>query len=725
MASGRPVLLGLMAGIVAFAAIAGDAAAVRTRFFRTEGYSGFKKGELAGTALHEENGLVAAPRAAEISDPGVRTVWRLAVDSGGRVFAATGDQGQIHRATDGETFTLFSSLFNYELFALTPDGRGGCYVGGAPSGAISHVNSEGVSRTVFDAPEGLVLALLASPSGGVYAAAGERGRLYFIPEAGEARVVCESGDLHLRCLAWSTDGKKILAGTDGRGLVQEIDPSSGSVRILYDAQEDEIVALLPHEDGSILFAANPGDSGGGGAGAGAGAGGGGGGGEEAVILDHESPSAARGPSPVVYRIDGLGSARPLWRCPEKTIHALAGGPDGGFHAATGGSGALYLVTSEGKETVLWRAKEDQVTSLATDGDVLYAGTGSPGRIYRVGPAREAEGRYTSEVFDGGDLVRFGQIRWTGEGEGSIAFRTRTGFTSTPDESWSAWSAELPGDGGAVASPPGRYLQWQAVVRPKTGDRPLSVRRVEVAYVGTNRPPRIGALAISPDEPNFDGGESKRGSFSQTLGSGVEVDYNLPMVGVSVSASAEVPAAIRQLRSIAWEASDPDGDELQFRIELRRVGEDGWRLLEAASPRPAYSLETGLLPDGAYEIRVHATDSPGNAAGTEGTASRVTAPFTVDNLAPTVTELRARRVDGPALVVSGVATDESSPLRRMYVSVDGKSFRTLPPSDGMIDSRSERFEATVPLEHDAAGNWIVVRAQDSAGNQGSYRAWLDQ
>ena len=44
-------------------------------------------------------------------------------------------------------------------------------------------------------------------------------------------------------------------------------------------------------------------------------------------------------------------------------------------------------------------------------------------------------------------------------------------------------------------------------------------------------------------------------------------------------------------------------------------------------------------------------------------------------------------------VSGVAVDESSPLRRIEVSIDGGDFRWLSPTDGLLDSenlRGERF-----------------------------------
>jgi hypothetical protein len=40
-------------------------------------------------------------------------------------------------------------------------------------------------------------------------------------------------------------------------------------------------------------------------------------------------------------------------------------------------------------------------------------------------------------------------------------QTRSGNTATPDGSWSAWSSVS--NGGTIASPAGRYLQYQVTL----------------------------------------------------------------------------------------------------------------------------------------------------------------------------------------------------------------------------------------------------------------------
>jgi hypothetical protein len=182
--------------------------------------------------------------------------------------------------------------------------------------------------------------------------------------------------------------------------------------------------------------------------------------------------------------------------------------------------------------------------------------------------------------------------------------------------------------------------------------------------------------------------------------------------------------VRELRSIVWDADDPDNDDLAYTVEIRQLGEQDYRVLQRDRREPAYTLETGQLPDGIYEIRITASDSPSNAPGAEHTVSQVTPPFQVDNQPPTVEQLKTRRVSGPALEVSGIAVDGDSPLREILVSVDGRALQSVPASDGLLDSRRESFQITLPLERETDGNWVVVQARDAAGNQGAYRAWLE-
>src|SRR5690606_23788843 len=298
-----------------------------------------------------------------------------------------------------------ATLHNYELFALAADESGNVYAAGAPSGTIVRVAPDGSTETLFTAPEGLIRDLVTGPGGTIYAAAGERGMLYRIPRNGDAKVTGESGDLHLRCLAWSNDRKTLWAGTDGRGLVLSIDPESGDRRILYDAAESEIVEIVPLPDGSVYFAANGGSDSGQSSSSPSDSGG---------SRDYDdsggSGGSQRRASARVYRLSPDGSVRPFWSTTEQTIHCLWLESDGSLLVGTSEAAVLYRVDPNGRETVLWRAEEDLVLDVVRVGDALYVATGNPGKVYRLGPNAHEEATITSEVFDARDQARWGKMR---------------------------------------------------------------------------------------------------------------------------------------------------------------------------------------------------------------------------------------------------------------------------------------------------------------------------
>jgi methionine-rich copper-binding protein CopC len=75
----------------------------------------------------------------------------------------------------------------------------------------------------------------------------------------------------------------------------------------------------------------------------------------------------------------------------------------------------------------------------------------------------SSGTFTSSVFDAGQAVTWGLANWTSKlpTNTTLTVQTRSGNTATPDGSWSAWSSVS--NGGTIASPAGRYLQYQVTL----------------------------------------------------------------------------------------------------------------------------------------------------------------------------------------------------------------------------------------------------------------------
>ena len=92
------------------------------------------------------------------------------------------------------------------------------------------------------------------------------------------------------------------------------------------------------------------------------------------------------------------------------------------------------------------------------------------------------GTFTSRVSDAGDArAVWGKLTAaTSPASGAgVAFATRSGNTPTPDATWSAYQPL--GADNAIASPRGRYIQYQATLSTTDDRNTPSVDRVELSY----------------------------------------------------------------------------------------------------------------------------------------------------------------------------------------------------------------------------------------------------
>ncbi|MGH2524600.1 MAG: Ig-like domain-containing protein, partial [Anaerolineales bacterium] len=127
----------------------------------------------------------------------------------------------------------------------------------------------------------------------------------------------------------------------------------------------------------------------------------------------------------------------------------------------------------------------------------------------------------------------------------------------------------------------------------------------------------------------------------------------------------------------------------------------------------YTWDAATLPDGAYTIKVVASDAPSNPSDMALTGENVSDRFEVDNTPPRLDELmataRSRTVE-----VSFVARDSYSPLKKAEYSLNAGDWKPLFPVEATTDSREHRYvfrlEALEPGEHT-----VVVRVYDRFDN----------
>ena len=278
-----------------------------------------------------------------------------------------------------------------------------------------------------------------------------------------------------------------------------------------------------------------------------------------------------------------GTVRELWQSGDETVHALALDADGNLLVGTGSEAGSYRITPVGKQTLLWRPEEGQVLSILPPAGrsswerATQAGSTSSVRTTRPRPGC-APSPSTRHLPHPGD-TRSGR-RLPGSGRWEMV--TRSGHTQAPDSSWSAWSAPLTDpEGSAITSPPARFLQvearFHAVRRRLAGEPPPDLVALQLRRISHRASGRF-ASARRPDGPAREGRDS--GSYTQDLGGGLRAQFQRARKSRYPRTIPDGPPVwVRDVRSIAWDATDPDGDDLRAELGIRRVGEPD------SAPRP--------------------------------------------------------------------------------------------------------------------------------------------
>ncbi|MFH1144830.1 MAG: hypothetical protein V1774_09830 [Candidatus Eisenbacteria bacterium] len=682
-------------------ASAHPASAAKTREFRVERPESVLAGELKGTSVTSEGMIAPAPSSLQIFSGEASYVWGLVSDGAGGAFAATGSQGKVYHLREDGSWEVAAETLEYELFALI-EGPEGLLFGGAPNGTVMRLDENGSLETRVDLPEGLVWSLIAGPDGDVFASSGEAGQIYRIAAEGTTQAFAKIPDSHVVSLAWWNE--KLICGTDGRGMLVELDPSTAEMRVLYDAAEEEIVALLPRGD-RLLFAAN-----------GTGASGGSGGGEGGLlvlpVIEVGPEGASTGASLYEVRADGL--VRPVWQTSQKRILSLALAPDGRVLAGTGDEGVLFALDSLWNEVRLLDLPEADLLSLLAADEQLFIGTGNGGAVYRVRWEERRKGEYVSRVFDAEQVSAWGTPGWIASGSGEVVFESRSGQTASVDETWSPWVAL---NRGRIASPAARFLQWRMVLDAGLENDGGAVRRIVVPYRGSNRAPEITSLEVTSKAPVEVAAEAPgSGPIRQELPGGVRIAYELSAETASPREGDVQPGLwTRTLRSAVWKAHDPDDDRLRYDIFIRSTREDEFYPLELDLDIPAWSWEAAAWPDGWYQVKVIARDGEDNAEGEGLLATRLSQTFQIDNTPPILEGLVLLAEDG-GWRVSGRASDAAGRIVAIEYSVDGAGWKPALSSDGIVDGSVEEFSIpNGPRDGGRAPAVVGIRVTDEAGH----------
>ncbi len=692
--------------------------AASTRTWLSSSYADFEKGDLKGVSVRSDGRITLAPRSRELFDSSLAYLWALARDSKGVVYAGGGPGAAVYRFANGksEKIAQFDAV---EVHALAIDRHDRVYAATFPDGRIYRLGPGGKTEEFFNPKQKYIWSMLFDRNDNLFVATGGNGEIYRVTPDGKGSVFFRSDDTHVRSLAFA--GADLIAGTDPAGLVIRVNPK-GEGFVVYQLPRREVTAVAAGPDGSIFAsgagtpqtAGSPGPL------------------ASTAAASAPTPALARPmgnapaaerpaseaprpePRPIpltggseVYRIDPSGLPQRIWSHPTDVVYTIAFDREGVAILGSGNKGTIYRVDSPSLYTALEIVNVNQITALLAAGDgSLIAATGNLGKVFQFGPDLETEGAVTSEVFDSGGFSTWGRITHYGNiPDGTLNMESHSGNLDRPRYFWSDWSATAP--------PASRFIQWRARLTTAHGASPV-LDSVELAYLPRNVAPRVEDIESTPPNYKFPA------PAAAVAPARAPATLNLPAMGRRLNPGS--PGADNEPTTMAfakgwigvrWTASDENADPLRYNLEIRGVGETGWKPLKDGLAERHYSFDSTAFPDGEYRVRVVASDQPGNPGGEGLTGQLDSSPILIDNTPPVISGLRATRA-GAALQVTWKASDALSVIRRAEYAIDGEEWILAAPVSRISDAQSLEYALTLPAA--AAGeHTIAVRVADDYEN----------
>ena len=694
-----------LALVVCFQAVA---AAVKTERWRERSASDFGKGRCDNLALSMRGRLTLGPNL--VRHKGVRSqfVWSLAADASGNLYLGGGSPGVVYRLDKGagEALDYYRSP-DMHVRCLAVDKKGVVYAGACPGAKIYRITPK-KEVTVFAAlPDKYIWDMKLDAQGRLVVATGLKARVLRIAADGKTEELLDTKENHVLCLALGRKGE-IYAGTEPGGLVYMIDRKK-TVSVVHDFSEPEIRALALR--GASLYVAV--------AGAGSPIG-------RPRVMPKTPTAVSRFKTPgSEAAMKGGGGVYEIRLTSLRTEKRVGTGRDPALALALeGADGVLVGVGNRGRllrmggtrldMEILADLPEKQVLAmLSLPGKGVFMGCANPGGLVLAEERFAREGVYTSRAYDTKSVSLWGRISWraaAGKG-GETLLSTRTGNSKEPGPTWSPWSREYAApDGSQISSPRGRFIQYRARLKTSDPRRSPELDEVSLSFLPMNLPPQIVEIRIGgkPTTP------AKRPSPSR---------FPMSRFGSSRQPSRPSVPDTRGPRSpvmrILWRATDPNGDELVYQALFRAKGDPVWRPIGESGSSTSRTWNTMSAPDGWYELKVVASDSPSNPPGSAMRVERVSNGFVIDNTRPVLKSALVRLNSLGRPTLRGVAVDAASPISGVWVSLAGKRWTPAPASDRVFDSREEAFNAPIPRLRPGAHS-ILVRIMDSAGNVGAGR-----
>jgi hypothetical protein len=675
----------------------------QTTTWTTSTFDEFQRGEAEQVLFTSTGEITLTPQVNELLllEGNDLLVWTMIGDSQGNVYVGTGDQGRIFKITPEGEISLYFDSPEIGIISLAIDAEDNLYAGSTPDGLIYKITPEGSQTTFFMTEEHYVWSLVFGPNNILYAGTGEAGKIFKILPDGTGTVLYDSPQSHVMALVYDPQGW-LYAGTEGKGITYKVE-LDGTAFALYHAKEEEIHSLALDSERNLYIAALT----------------------NKVYPKPQAPAPTdQQPTPIeksmkgstIYRISPQGTVSTIQEFEDTLIYAMLVDEKDQLLIGTDDQGSLYRVYPHGEYHEVFQVQDGNILAIAqTQNGPLYLGTGDAGAVYRLFPQIVDQGEYLSGVHDATVTAIWGKIFWRGTTQ-QIELFTRTGNTATPDDTWSQWSEALINkEGESIPSPPARFIQWKARLIPQEDQIP-KLEEVSIAYLPNNLPPKIEEIAIYRALQSTQGEQSgtsrpsaRNSNSSSSRSSSTESRNNKnglkPPQYISPSHVA-----------LLWKASDPNEEKLLYTISLKGEQEAIWKVLEEDLKSPNYVLDTTVLPDGAYFMKITATDSPNNPPDRVLQAEKVSERFEVDNTPPQISIALNQEQPDSEVLLTVVVQDEFSRLKSAEYAVDAGDWVSIFPDDHVTDSRDEKYSIALE-ELTPDGHTLTFKATDRFDNIG--------
>jgi sugar lactone lactonase YvrE len=276
-------------------------------------------------------------------EPKTKYIWDLELDAQGRLFVATGDNGEIFRVDRNGQGSVFFKSDEAHIRSLALDNKQNLIAGSDGSGLIYRISPQGEGFVLYSAPKKEITALAVDAQGNIYAAGvGEkRGSTASTPQSAGTVVPLQPQP---NLPAGVVVPLQTLAVTGG-SEVYRLAPD-GSPRRIWNSATDIVYGLAFDASGRLI--------------------------------------AATGNRGRLYSIAGDGTFADLLDASANQVTALSRAADGGLHVATSNLGKIFNMGSTAGSEGTFESDVFDAHIFSKWGHARIRGTGSIDLFARSG-----------------------------------------------------------------------------------------------------------------------------------------------------------------------------------------------------------------------------------------------------------------------------------------------------------------------------------------------------